>query len=292
MSTSTQERSSSSRTLKCTPSAHRYAYWVHPNGRLRQASYSASQLRFSRQIVAADSPAAASPRIASRAVGKSLLLTPFEVQGGQRRLQGRGAAHEAGQDGAAERLVARLALRLPLIHPGSGHPHRPHPAEDRALGGMAVTHHLLPAPLVAASGVPLQVLLHLRLQRRLQQPLRALAGDPLDRLLDLTGGCILQPSGHTLSLGHTFLLRYLFCSTEGYAPFSSLSTKIYSTPRASAGWYSLIETAKANRVEPYLYLRTLPSRLPDSREPEAYRLLLPWRIEKPDLLDFESESLF
>lgn len=61
---------------------------------------------------------------------------------------------------------------------------------------------------------------------------------------------------------------------------------------ASAGWYSLIETAKANAVEPYLYLRAILSRLPDSREPEAYRSLLPWQIEKLDLLDFDSGPLF
>jgi hypothetical protein len=61
---------------------------------------------------------------------------------------------------------------------------------------------------------------------------------------------------------------------------------------ASAGWYSIIETAKSNSVEPYLYLRYVLSRLPESEDPEDYRVFLPWNIEKDSLLDFESGHLF
>ena len=61
---------------------------------------------------------------------------------------------------------------------------------------------------------------------------------------------------------------------------------------ASAGWYSIIESAKANAVEPYLYLRYILSRLPDSTDPKDYRTLLPWKISKDSLLDFDSGHLF
>jgi transposase len=60
---------------------------------------------------------------------------------------------------------------------------------------------------------------------------------------------------------------------------------------ASAGWYSLIETAKINAVEPYLYLRSVLSRLPESEDPEDYRMFLPWEIDKALLLDFDSGHL-
>ena len=60
---------------------------------------------------------------------------------------------------------------------------------------------------------------------------------------------------------------------------------------ASSAWYSLIETAKLNGVEPYLYLNYVLSRLPDSDKAEDYRFLLPWNIPKESLLDFDSGRL-
>jgi transposase len=60
---------------------------------------------------------------------------------------------------------------------------------------------------------------------------------------------------------------------------------------ASAAWYSLIETAKLNGVEPYLYLCYILARLPESDDPAEYRFLLPWSISKESLLDFESGRL-
>lgn len=60
---------------------------------------------------------------------------------------------------------------------------------------------------------------------------------------------------------------------------------------ASAGWFSLIETAKINAVEPYLYLRYVLSRLPESLDPEDYRMFLPWNIDRGLLLDFDSGHL-
>jgi transposase len=61
---------------------------------------------------------------------------------------------------------------------------------------------------------------------------------------------------------------------------------------ASAGWYNIIETSKENAVEPYLYLRYILSRVPDSKDPKDYRSLLPWNISKDSLLDFDSGHLF
>jgi transposase len=61
---------------------------------------------------------------------------------------------------------------------------------------------------------------------------------------------------------------------------------------ASAARYSLIESSKLNGVEPYLYLRCILSRLPESSAPDDYKALLPWNIDKSLLLDFDSAHLF
>ncbi len=47
---------------------------------------------------------------------------------------------------------------------------------------------------------------------------------------------------------------------------------------ASALLYSLIETAKANSLEPYAYLRYIFDRLPTASSLEDYEALLPWNI--------------
>jgi transposase len=49
---------------------------------------------------------------------------------------------------------------------------------------------------------------------------------------------------------------------------------------ASANLYSLIETAKANGVDPYAYLCTLFAALPKATCLEDYEALLPWRFAK------------
>lgn len=48
--------------------------------------------------------------------------------------------------------------------------------------------------------------------------------------------------------------------------------------KASANLYSLIETAKANNVEPYDYLRELFVRLPAANTADDYEAILPWRL--------------
>ena len=52
---------------------------------------------------------------------------------------------------------------------------------------------------------------------------------------------------------------------------------------ASATFFSLIETAKANGLEPYAYLRYLFSKLPLAKTPEDYQALLPKNIDKDAL---------
>ena len=53
---------------------------------------------------------------------------------------------------------------------------------------------------------------------------------------------------------------------------------------ASALLYSLIETAKANGLEPYAYLRYIFGRLPLASSLEEYEVLLPWNITPAQLL--------
>lgn len=48
---------------------------------------------------------------------------------------------------------------------------------------------------------------------------------------------------------------------------------------ASADLYSLIETAKANGIEPYYYLVALFKRLPLAQTVDDYETLLPWNID-------------
>ena len=50
--------------------------------------------------------------------------------------------------------------------------------------------------------------------------------------------------------------------------------------KSSANLYSLIETAKANGLEPYAYLRHIFKELPKAQTIEAIESLLPWNIDK------------
>ena len=50
--------------------------------------------------------------------------------------------------------------------------------------------------------------------------------------------------------------------------------------KASANLYSLIETAKANGLEPYAYLRRVFTELPRADTVEAIEVLLPGNIDK------------
>lgn len=48
---------------------------------------------------------------------------------------------------------------------------------------------------------------------------------------------------------------------------------------ASAALYSLIETAKANRLEPYLYLRYVFQKIPTAKTVADYQALLPYNLD-------------
>ena len=53
--------------------------------------------------------------------------------------------------------------------------------------------------------------------------------------------------------------------------------------RASAAIYSIIETARENRLNPYAYLNLLFEILPnlDSRDDATHEALLPWNVKLP-----------
>jgi hypothetical protein len=53
---------------------------------------------------------------------------------------------------------------------------------------------------------------------------------------------------------------------------------------ASASLYSLIETAKANDLEPYLYFRFLFDRLPLATSTDDYKALLPQYLDRGEYL--------
>jgi transposase len=50
--------------------------------------------------------------------------------------------------------------------------------------------------------------------------------------------------------------------------------------KASANLYSLIETAKANGLNPYAYLKVVFKELPNAQSLEAIEALLPWNASK------------
>ena len=62
--------------------------------------------------------------------------------------------------------------------------------------------------------------------------------------------------------------NWLFCDTVAGA-------------QASANLYSLIETCKANNIEPYTYLVVLFRQLPLAKTVEDFEALLPWQLAEP-----------
>jgi transposase len=50
--------------------------------------------------------------------------------------------------------------------------------------------------------------------------------------------------------------------------------------RASANLYSLIETCKANGIDPYTYLVDLFRKLPLAKSADDFEALLPWHLTK------------
>lgn len=52
--------------------------------------------------------------------------------------------------------------------------------------------------------------------------------------------------------------------------------------KASAHLYSLVQTARANELEPHAYLRRLFAELPSAQTVEQVEALLPWNIKSAD----------
>jgi hypothetical protein len=50
---------------------------------------------------------------------------------------------------------------------------------------------------------------------------------------------------------------------------------------ASANLYSLVESAKANNIEPHAYLSHLFTKLPYAKSVEDFEALLPWNTNTP-----------
>ena len=59
---------------------------------------------------------------------------------------------------------------------------------------------------------------------------------------------------------------------------------------ASAAFYSLIETAKSNDLEPYWYLRYLYTKLPYCENNEDLRKLLPYRLTMEQIRELFAEE--
>lgn len=61
------------------------------------------------------------------------------------------------------------------------------------------------------------------------------------------------------------------------------SVGILRVAQASATIYSLVESAKANKLEPYKYLRYLFEKLPTTETVEDYQKLLPSQLSQEQL---------
>lgn len=66
--------------------------------------------------------------------------------------------------------------------------------------------------------------------------------------------------------------NWLFCDTQDGA-------------RASANLYSLVETARANQINPYAYLKWIFKQLPQAATAEQIDALLPWHVNPDDMMN-------
>ena len=57
-----------------------------------------------------------------------------------------------------------------------------------------------------------------------------------------------------------------------------LFTDTVAGANASANLYSLVETCKANGIDPYVYLVSLFRKLPAAKTADDFEALLPWRL--------------
>lgn len=138
----------------------------------------------------------------------------------------------------------------------------------------------------------------LRGQRRQEQSRPVLAkieGLLLQHLHGVTPGSLLGKALHYLSSQWPKLTRFIengawpidnnLCE-NAIRPFvvgrrNWLFCDTVAGARASANLYSLIETCKANGIEPYTYLVELFRHLPLAKTVEDFEALLPWRLANP-----------
>jgi hypothetical protein len=59
---------------------------------------------------------------------------------------------------------------------------------------------------------------------------------------------------------------------------------------ASANLYLLVETAKANRIEPHAYLTRLFTQLPHAKRVEDFEALLPWNVKAQLVAPLQQQS--
>ncbi|CAA9892792.1 transposase [Candidatus Methylobacter favarea] len=138
----------------------------------------------------------------------------------------------------------------------------------------------------------------LRGQRRQEQSRPVLAkieGLLLQHLHGVTPGSLLGKALHYLSSQWPKLTRFIkngawpidnnLCE-NAIRPFvvgrrNWLFCDTVAGARASANLYSLIETCKANSIEPYTYLVALFRQLPLAKTVEDFEALLPWQLVEP-----------
>jgi hypothetical protein len=56
------------------------------------------------------------------------------------------------------------------------------------------------------------------------------------------------------------------------------SVKVGQGAHASAAWYSIVETAKANGLKPYAYIRYVLEHIASAKTVEDIEALLPWNV--------------
>ncbi len=69
------------------------------------------------------------------------------------------------------------------------------------------------------------------------------------------------------------------CGGLDFRPWGFFPSSLWDC-KASANLYSLVETAKANGLEPYRYLREVFTALPQAETVKDIESLLPWALKK------------
>ena len=145
-------RSSSRRTLKCTPSAHTYTKSRSDRSRSAKARCSSCHWVVSRVITDADSPAA-EPKNPASAGAKSPLDMPCRYISGSTSVTFGLLRHHGGTIELRNRHRSPVSssTRLSFTR-GAVDLDRPRRRGDRARLGVPVAHHQPPAPLVTLAG--------------------------------------------------------------------------------------------------------------------------------------------